>query len=257
MNHQEFIRRSAGLAGNAYMSSFTEMMHQRQDQPYIARLAKTSVGKVARQVIPDSLKIDGEQHRLFSAGGQQIVYGSENSVAKIVTRSLSFDRDRTMTDVDFYQRNYDTAAPSMGEHLTPTEFGIKRFRSGLFAAIAIQPRIKPEKQFLDVEEMVYFRDDPPYMQELQSLIDSLYELYETTQMQLDLNGANNLLLSDQDSPRIQIVDSIVVAPPMQATIDRIRQIPVGETIVQRMSLLRDAVALRPIEPAASHSALAR
>jgi hypothetical protein len=95
--------------------------------------------------------------------------------------------------------------------------------------------------------MVYHRDDSAYMGRLQSLLDGITSLYDNTGLQVDLNGPNNIFLTgDESHPQLEVVDTIMVTPDMQAMPDRTTGLPTGETISRKMSLIGSIVSLNPI-----------
>jgi hypothetical protein len=224
------------------------MMERRAGQPLPRRLAKVTYGKLLSPFahIPQSIEVASNSYDLSTSGGQQIVFANESGVAKIIMGSLSFERGRTEGEVEGFQGNYDRAVPHMNGHLTETRFDLKRFRGGLYGAIALQPRVRADREFRDIYELVGYRDDEPYIGELESFSDSLATLYADTSLQIDINGARNIFLSGEEKPRLEVVDTIIVSPEMQVKIDHNRGIPTGETITEKMTILRDAVRVKPI-----------
>ena len=245
MNTTEFIRRSAQAAGNAHVYSFEEMMEQRASQPYAVRLAKVGYGRSIRRLLMGTLRIESDAYELLSAGGQQIVYAAESKVAKIITHSLSFDRDEAETHARWYQDSFDAALPHVAEHMLETTFDTRRLRGGMFAALALQPRIRAAHEFIDVDDLVTYRDDDSYSAQLASLFDSLTNLYNETGLQLDLNGPRNIFLESEEEPSIKIVDTIVVSPNLQAVVDTSRGITTGQTLLEKMKVIENVVSRSP------------
>lgn len=257
MNRQEFIQRSLRSAANAQAYSYSEMLAQRARQPAFKRVAKVLFGKTVQPLIPRRLNMAGQEYRLYSAGGQQVVYSSDTAVAKLIIDSLSFDKDYTEATAGDYQVRHDSSLPFLGEHTTPTAFDLRRFKGGLFASIALQPRLRPQKEFIDVDDLVFYRHDPAYAAELEAFWQSLTALHAATKLQVDLNGPRNLfLMGSYRQPTIKVVDTIMVSPEMQQLPDLSTGLSTGETIRRKMSVLGDAVAIRPIAQTASHAVIA-
>lgn len=218
-------------------------MEQRASQPYALRLAKVCYGKALSQMMADTIKLPPDVYQLLSAGGQQIVYATDTKVAKVITHSLSFDEKVAESHAVWYQANYNAAEPHVADHIVKTDFDIKSLRNGLFAAIALQPRTKPTREFQDVNDMVTYRDDDAYMDQLRSLFDALTNLYQHKGLQLDLNGPRNLHLEETEAgPAIRVVDTIVVSPNLQAVVDQTRGMTTGQTIIEKMNILEGVVS---------------
>jgi hypothetical protein len=252
VDQDKLIQRSARAAANGYMYSFGEMLEQRAHQSLPHRLMKVMFAKSLAAMVPRASNFSDREYELLAAGGQQLVYASGGDVVKVVMSSLSLDKERSEAVTMEYQENYEAAKPHLGERMTDTEFDLRRFRGGLFAAIAIQPRLQPTKEFIDVNELIFFRDDEAYTGELQGLLDGLTSLYSATSLQMDLNGPKNIFLTDTaEGPHTEIVDTIVVSPEMQRIPDLNAGMITGETIRRKMSILREAISVNPVEPSES------
>jgi hypothetical protein len=245
VNKEEFIKRSAQIAANAYTYSFSEMMEQRARQSYATRLAKVCYGKSTRHLLANTINLPPDVYGLLAAGGQQIVYATDSKVAKIITHSLTFDKQKAEGHAEWYEEHYDRVIPYVAEHIVETDFDVRRFRGGLFAAIALQPRIRAIKEFQDVDDMVTYRDDDAYIDELRSLFDELTDLYNNTAMRLDLNGPRNIFLEAEEEPHIRIVDTIVVSPEIQALEDQSRVITIGQALAEKMNIIEEVVSRQP------------
>jgi hypothetical protein len=247
MNSETFIRQSARAGAYARNHSFTEVMNAHSHQPYAERLSKTIYGKLASAIFPQGIAVDGRDFRFLGAGAEQLVFATDTEVAKVITMSLTRERDRTEAETMEYDRNYATAKAYMHEHITDTQFDVRRLRGGMFAAVAFQPRLRAMREFADVNDIVNYRDDTVYLNQIQSLLDSLVSLYTEAGLQIDLNGVRNVFLTGEpDSPNLEVVDTIIVSPEMQNRFDVRNGQPVGETINGKMSLLSSAVVVRPI-----------
>ncbi len=176
-----------------------------------------------------------------------MVYGTDKDIVKVVATSLSFEPQKAAAATDTLSKNYSLAKEYMGEHITDTRFDLRRLKGGIFAAIALQPRIKALHEFKDVSEMIHLRDDAVYMDRLQSLLDGITGLYRSTGLQVDLNGPNNIFLTGSETrPQLELVDTIIVTPEMQAQPESTTGLPTGETIIRKMSLLSSFVSIKPI-----------
>jgi hypothetical protein len=247
MARDEFVRRSAGAASNAMNYSFGEMMHQRSSQPLPARLGKVLFGKSLRPFIPESMTVHGQTFSLLASGGEQLVYSNGDEIVKVIHKSLTFDRATAGAQTQSYGEQYELASRSLGEHSVATDFDVKRLRAGLFATIAMQPHLRPDKQFEDVDDLISYRSDETYMERLRRFSDSLRTLYSSAGMQVDLNGPNNVLLIDErDDPGLRIVDTLPVTPEIQSRVHPQTKKTVGELIMAKMAMIEQAVSL-PIE----------
>jgi len=247
MNISRFIERTATAGFYARSHDLSEILQAHSHQAFGERVSKALYAKLIEAVTPSSIRHNDQNHKLLGGGGQQTVYASQAEIIKIILGSITRDRHKAESVTEKYSDNFFTVAGYMSEHLTPTDFEVRKFRAGLFASIAIQPRIQAVHEFVDVNDMISYRDDEAYMAQIQSLLDSLTSLYIHTGLQMDLNGPRNILLHEIDSaPRLEIVDTLVVTPELQSVVDPIEGISTKETIERKMSILRDAVAVRPV-----------
>jgi hypothetical protein len=108
----------------------------------------------------------------------------------------------------------------------------------------MQPHLRPDRQFADVDDLISYRSDETYMDRLRVFSDSLRTLYSSAGMQVDLNGPNNVLLVDeQNNPGLRIVDTLPVTPETQRIVHRETKKTVGELIMAKMAMIEQAVAL--------------
>lgn len=248
MDKDEFIWRSARAVGNSQVYSFEEMMEQRIQQPYSRRLAKVIYAKSLARLVGSAFTPQGGSYELLSAGGQQLVCATETYVAKVIFDSLSFRRELAEAETSRHQTDYENVLPDMERHLVETSFETRRLKCGAFAAIALQPRLYAVREFVDINDVVTYRDDVAYIKELTSLFDSLSGLYANTGIQMDLNGSKNIFLQDDNGqPKIKIVDTIVVSPELQAVEEPNRRLTTGRIIAEKMDLIgRTVLANSPI-----------
>ena len=236
------LQRTAQAAGNGRVYSYAELVEHMRPKPTRLRYPKAPYANLASLAMPGSLEIGGKAYELYSAGGQQIVYAADDQVAKLITRSVSRDRERAEADTNFYTTNYFRALPSAGEHLTCTDFDLRRFKGGIFVTMAMQPRLRALHEFEDINELVAYRDDEAYHAELESLFQAAIALYQDAGLQMDLNGTRNLFLTGwAEEPHIELVDTILVSPEMQAVTDR-SGITTGEALAKKLDIIGTVLA---------------
>jgi len=241
MDKDVFVRRSASAATNAMKYSFGEGMRQRASQPLPKRLAKVAFGKTVRHFIPESLRLQGQNYSLINGGGEQLVYSNGDEVVKVIYNSLTFDRSKAKSQTEQYEQQYYMAASSLGEHFVTTAFDTRRMRAGLFATVALQPYLNPDKQFRDIGELVTYRSDELYLERLKHLSAALRGLYLSAGMQMDLNGPNNILLMDEMSnSNFRIVDTLPVTPEIQRLVHPELNRTIGEIILAKMAMIEAA-----------------
>lgn len=256
MNRDRFIQRAGNAACVARRYSWSEMMAQRDHQPYIERLAKIAFVKTACHFIPDEISIGGKPYALWRSGGEQLVYATKDRVAKVIFGSATFDGPTAEDSAAHYQSQYEIAKAHLLNRLADTEFDSRKIRSGIFAAVALQPRLQPEHVFHNVEDMVFHRSDDAYMEELQSLCDGLINLYDDSKLQMDLHGPDNIfLLPTHGQPNLVIVDTIPVGQDRQNVALEDSDLSFGEFNQAQVTQMRTVVHSR-VRPDASRVAVA-
>jgi hypothetical protein len=252
MNKEEFIQRTSNAAGQARRFSWSEMMVQRQYQPCYERLAKVAFGKTLSRFIPNEITIGDRVYNLLTSGGEQLVYANSRQVAKVIFGTLTFEQATAESVAGHYQSQYALARRHLESRLTNTDFGTKRVRGGVFAAIALQPRLQPEYTFKSIEDMIMYRDDPAYTAEVESLYDGLMDLYEDSGLQMDLHGSGNIfLLGHQSRPQMTIVDTIPVSPDRQQIEIEGIDMNHGQFNQTKLSQMLQAVRVARLEPGVS------
>jgi|GEM_PF-3783279 len=237
------VQRLTYAATNGRKHSVSELLQQRSSQPLPIRYGKVALSKALHPFIPGSMTYENQTYQFLAAGGEQLVYGNEDEIVKVIYRSFSFDESTVEETTANYQQQYDAASPHLGEHQVGTVFDIRKLRAGLFTTIALQPRLKADKQFADVDELVGYRNDKQYKDKLRKLSASLSGLFLHTGLQVDLNGPNNIVaISPKGEPELRIVDTLPVVPDVQQKIHPEVGRSVGEMIAEKMFSINVAAA---------------
>jgi hypothetical protein len=216
MDKDKFIQRRVHGAANARGRSLGELWRIRANQSLPERIAKVGFARTISLMLPSSIEVDDQSFAFYTSGGEQLIYASSNQMTKIIFDSLSFDSQLAASNTASYQSLYDTAQAHLGSRLVETDFDLRRFRGGIFATVALQPRLEPIKWFKSVPDLVMHRSDESYIAELEGLHEGITSLEQNGGLQIDLNGPNNILLAeDGENPSLRVVDTLPLSHEKQ------------------------------------------
>lgn len=224
--------------------SIGQMLEHRNFQPLPVRFAKVGLGKALQRCVPLSIEVNSQQYTKLAAGGEQVVYTNGQEVLKFIHRSLTFDRDVAEAATSQHVQHYEAARLYMGDHITPTEFDIRKLRAGLFATVAIQPHITMKESFDNVYHLVGYSDKIEYISALEAFYDSLIRLYDQVGIQMDLNGPGNIALLDSQGLLLSMIDTLPVDTEKQKIEDPLHHTSLGDTLLKRMAVIGQAIHAR-------------
>lgn len=242
---ERLIQGAVYAAAEAQRLTLAERLQRRSDQSTFKRLGKAAAGNIFKALldVPTSIDRNGEQFRLLSHGFENLVYANELEVVKVNIRTLTSNSSTATAALVKHKNEFELCKPYLDDYWPATTFHAASFMDG-YAVEARQPFITTNKIFTGIEEMLNYRDDPQYVQQLENLFFAIGNVYQNTGFYPDILGPGNLALAESifGDPRFVILDTGVASTEHQEHNVPNQDIKIKDAISQQLGLWEAAPA---------------
>lgn len=239
MNKEQLAQSAVYAAAEAKRLSFSDRLRKRSDQSFLKRLGKAAAGNLFKALldVPTTIEKDGRRYDLLGNGFENLIYADESSVLKFNVRTLTVNQAQAEAEAVRQEHDFDLCKSYLGDHWLDTTFRVSDFM-GRYVVEARQRFVVPVRKFSMVEEMLIYRDDPEYNQQLEDLFVAIGNLYQNTGYYPDILGANNLALIESifGDQTIVILDTGVASTEHQQNMVPNQNIRIKDAITERLSL---------------------
>lgn len=239
MDKEQLFQNAAYASAEAKRLSFADRLKKRADQPMLRRLGKAAAGNLFKHIVdvPQLISEPPRQFELINNGLSNLVYASADQVMKVNVRTLSDVPEKVELEVQKSVQIFDMCKEYMGRHWLDTSYNTRQFL-GKSVVESRQPRLYPVTIFESVEELLDHSDDEAYIDELESLFESIAELYINTGFYPDLLGANNIALIEDEAsqPTLVILDTDPASPAAQQQNIPNQDILIKDAMAQKLQM---------------------
>lgn len=238
MDRKEFTEKAFRVAGEARTHSASQMLELRRHQTFINRVGKVALGKSLALVYPPTFR----DYPMLGGGCEQVVYASDDEVLKIISASMTTNKQEARAAAATAQQTHDSCRSYLGAHWHETVFEAVKVKR-LSAVAAIQPRITEGHGYETSEEVAKEGGKEYAPEQLSSLHAAVLRLHDETSLYPDIIGAQNIFLNtaEKDGHQLVIVDTLPISSIIQE-----RPIPhigmtVGELILKKLNDWNEAI----------------